>query len=39
MDRSYGIPRKQTRGISICVDLRKLNNAFLHDPFAYPFYK
>jgi hypothetical protein len=25
------------RGISICVDLRKLNDAFLHDPFPNPF--
>jgi hypothetical protein len=25
------------RGISICVDLRKLNDAFLHDPFPTPF--
>jgi hypothetical protein len=24
---------KKTRKIRICVDLRKLNNAFLHDPF------
>ena len=24
---------KKTRGIRICVDLRKLNDACLHDPF------
>jgi hypothetical protein len=24
-------------GIKICVDLRKLNDAFLHDPFPTPF--
>jgi hypothetical protein len=24
-------------GIRICVDLRKLNDAFLHDPFSTPF--
>jgi hypothetical protein len=28
---------KKTRGIRICVDLRKLNDAFLHDPFPTPF--
>jgi hypothetical protein len=28
---------KQGRGIMICVDLRKLNDAFLHDPFPTPF--
>jgi hypothetical protein len=29
--------KKQGRGIRICVDLRKLNDAFLHDPFPTPF--
>jgi hypothetical protein len=28
---------KQGRGIRICVDLRKLNDACLHDPFHTPF--
>jgi hypothetical protein len=28
---------KNTGGIRICVDLRKLNYAFLHDPFPTPF--
>ena len=28
---------KQGRGIRICVDLRKLNDACLHDPFPTPF--
>jgi hypothetical protein len=28
---------KKTRGIKICVDLRKLNDACLHDPFPTPF--
>jgi hypothetical protein len=28
---------KNTRGINICVDLRKLNDACLHDPFPTPF--
>jgi hypothetical protein len=28
---------KKTRGIRICVDLRKLNDVFLHDPFPTPF--
>ena len=28
---------KKTREISICVDLRKLNGACLHDPFPTPF--
>ena len=27
----------KTRGIRICVDLRNLNDAFLHDPFLTPF--
>ena len=25
--------KKQGRGIRICIDLRKLNDAFLHNPF------
>ena len=29
--------KKQARGIRICVDLRKLNDACLHDPFSTPF--
>jgi len=29
--------KKQGRGIKICVDLRKLNDACLHDPFPTPF--
>jgi hypothetical protein len=28
---------KNTREIRICVDLRKMNDAFLHDPFPTPF--
>jgi hypothetical protein len=28
---------KKTGGIRICVDLRKLNDEFLHDPFSMPF--
>jgi hypothetical protein len=28
---------KKTREIKICVDLRKLNDACLHDPFPTPF--
>jgi hypothetical protein len=29
--------KKQGRGIRICVDLRKLNDAWLHDPLPTPF--
>jgi hypothetical protein len=29
--------KKQGRGIRICVDLRKLNDACLHNPFPTPF--
>jgi hypothetical protein len=29
--------KKQGRGIRVCVDLRKLNDACLHDPFPTPF--
>ena len=28
---------KNAREVRICVDLRKLNNAYLHDPFPMPF--
>jgi hypothetical protein len=28
---------KKKGGIKICMDLRKLNDAFLHDPFPTPF--
>jgi hypothetical protein len=28
---------KKTGGIKICMDLRKLNDACLHDPFPTPF--
>ena len=28
---------KKTGEVCICVDLRKLNDAFLHDPFQTPF--
>jgi hypothetical protein len=31
------VKEKKQGGISICVDLRKLNDAFLHDPFPTPF--
>jgi hypothetical protein len=31
------IHNKKTRGIRICVDLRKLNDACLHDPLPTPF--
>jgi hypothetical protein len=27
----------KTRGIIICVDLRNLNDAYLHEPFSTPF--
>jgi hypothetical protein len=29
--------KKQGRGIKICIDLRNLNDACLHDPFPTPF--
>ena len=29
--------KKTTGEVRICVDLRKLNDAFLHDPFPTPF--
>ena len=32
-----GIIERITRGIRICADLRKLNDACLHDPFLAPF--
>ena len=28
---------KKTSEVQICVDLRKLNDAYLHDPFPTPF--
>jgi hypothetical protein len=31
------VQEKKQRGIRICVDLRKLNDACLHDPFPTPF--
>ena len=31
------VQEKKQGGIRICVDLRKLNDAFLHDPFPTPF--
>jgi hypothetical protein len=31
------VHEKKQRGIRICVDLRNLNNACLHDPFPTPF--
>jgi hypothetical protein len=31
------VQEKKTGGIRICVDLRKLNDAWLHDPFPTPF--
>jgi hypothetical protein len=31
------VHEKKQGGISICVDLRKLNDTFLHDPFPTPF--
>jgi hypothetical protein len=31
------VQEKKQGGIKICVDLRKLNDAFLHDPFPTPF--
>ena len=27
----------KTRGIIICIDLRNLNDAYLHEPFSTPF--
>jgi hypothetical protein len=35
--RSMVVQEKKHRGIRICVDLRKLNDACLHDPFPTPF--
>jgi len=38
MGQSYGGTRNKTKGeIRICVDMRKLNDACLHDPFPTPF--
>jgi hypothetical protein len=31
------VQEKKKGGIQICVDLRKLNDDFLHDPFPTPF--
>jgi hypothetical protein len=31
------VQEKKQGGIRICVDLRKLNDSFLHDPFLTPF--
>jgi hypothetical protein len=31
------VQEKKQGGIRICVDLRKINDAFLHDPFPTPF--
>jgi hypothetical protein len=31
------VQEKKTRGIRICMDMRKLNDACLHDPFPTPF--
>ena len=28
---------KKTSKVRICVDIRKLNDAYLHDPFSTPF--
>ena len=37
MGQSNGISRQKTGEVHICVDLRKLNDACLHDPFPTPF--
>jgi hypothetical protein len=37
MGKPYGSSGEKTGGIRICVDLRKLNDAFVHDPFPTPF--
>jgi hypothetical protein len=37
VDQSNGVHDKNIGGIKICVDLRKLNDACLHDPFPTPF--
>jgi hypothetical protein len=38
MDKSHVVVQdKKTGGIRIYVDLRKLNDACLHDPFPMPF--
>jgi hypothetical protein len=37
MDQSYVSPRKETEVIRIFVDMRKLNDVFLHDPFPTTF--
>jgi hypothetical protein len=37
VDYPNGGAGQEDRGIMICVDLRKLNDTFLHDPFPTPF--
>ena len=38
MGQSNGGPGKEKKGdIRICVDLQKLNDACMHDPFPTPF--
>jgi hypothetical protein len=34
VDYPYGTTREEARGIRIFVNLRKLNDVFLHDPFS-----
>jgi hypothetical protein len=34
---SMVVQDKKTREIMICIDLKKMNDAFLHDPFPTPF--
>lgn len=33
-----GQEKKQKGEICICMDLRKLNDAYMHDPFPTPFF-
>jgi hypothetical protein len=37
MDKPMVVQDKKSREIGICVDLRKLNDAFLYNPFPTPF--
>ena len=37
MDQSYGGPRQKIGEVHICVDIRKLNDAYMHDQFPTPF--
>jgi hypothetical protein len=37
MDKPHGSLGENQGGIRICVDLRKINDVFLHDPFPTPF--